>query len=63
MPPPDDNDDDDDRSRRNLAVLGAVVALLLISWLLIHLYTKNQDMENCRLEGRHDCDTIAVPNQ
>ena len=57
-PPPED-----DRGGGNLAVLVAVVVLLAVGWLVMHFYMKNQAMENCRIEGRRDCDPITVPNQ
>ena len=58
-----DNEPEDDRGAGNRAVLIAVVVLLAIGWLVMHFYMKNQAMETCRLEGRRDCDPIAVPNQ
>lgn len=52
---------DDDRGSNNLVVLVAVIVLLAVAWLTLHLYMKNQAMENCRIEGRRDCDAIAMP--
>lgn len=57
------DDDDDGRGFNNVVVLIGVAVLLAIAWFVIHLYVKNQAMENCRIEGRRDCDPIAVPSQ
>jgi hypothetical protein len=54
---------EDDRGAGNLAVLAAVVALLAIGWFLMHEYSANRQMENCRIEGRRDCDPIPMPGQ
>jgi hypothetical protein len=53
----------DNRGFNNLAVAVGVIVLLAIAWLVIHFYMQNQRMENCRVEGRRDCDPITVPNQ
>jgi hypothetical protein len=52
---------DDDRGHNNLLVLVVVIVLLAIAWFLIHEYSANQAMENCRIEGRRDCDAIPMP--
>jgi hypothetical protein len=55
--------DEDDRGSGNLAVFVAVAVLVAVAWFLIHEYNANQQMENCRIEGRRDCDPVSVPNQ
>jgi hypothetical protein len=60
-PPP--NGDDDSRGSGNAAVAIGIVLLLAVAWLVMHFYIKNQQMENCRIEGRRDCDPISVPSQ
>jgi hypothetical protein len=55
--------DGDDRGSGNAAVLIGIVVLLAIAWFVLHLYEKNQQMENCRLEGRRDCNPITIPSQ
>lgn len=62
MPDEQPPEDDDDRGAGNLAVFVAVLVLLAAGWLVMHFYMKNQAMETCRLEGRRDCDPIALPN-
>jgi len=56
-------DHDDERGTHNVAVAIAVFVLLAIAWFLIHEYNANQQMENCRIEGRRDCDPVSIPNQ
>ena len=60
---PTPDDDDDSRGSGNAAVAIGIVFLLAIAWLVLHFYIKNQQMENCRIEGRRDCDPILVPSQ
>jgi hypothetical protein len=55
--------DSDDRGFNNAVVAIAVIVLLVIAWIVIQKFVANQQMENCRIEGRRDCDPIAVPNQ
>lgn len=57
-----DDEDPDDRQFNNLAVAIAVIVLVAIAWFLIQKFEANQQMENCRIEGRRDCDPIDVPN-
>jgi hypothetical protein len=52
---------EDDRGHNNAVVLVAVIVLLAIAWFLIHEYSVNQAMENCRIEGRRDCAPIQMP--
>jgi hypothetical protein len=59
----DEPPEEDDRGTGNLAVLAAVVVLLAIGWFVMHEYSANQQMENCRIEGRRDCDPIPLPSQ
>jgi hypothetical protein len=56
QPEPDDN-----RGHNNLLVALAVIVLLVIAWIVIQKYAANQRMENCRIEGRRDCDAIPIP--
>jgi hypothetical protein len=53
----------DDRGPGNAAVAIAVILLLAIAGFLIHEYNAYRWMENCRIEGRRDCDPIPIPNR
>ncbi len=58
----DEQPPEDDRGAGNLAVFVAVAVLLAIGLFVMHEFSVNQQMENCRIEGRRDCDPIPVPN-
>ena len=61
--PQDEPPDDDNRNFANIVVAIAVIVLVALAWFLIQKYEANQQMENCRIEGRRDCDPIPIPNQ
>jgi hypothetical protein len=63
MQSPKPPDDDDRRRFGNIAAAVAVIALLAIAWFVFRALAANQAMENCRIEGRRDCDPIPIPNQ
>ena len=57
------DDDEKARDRTNLVVLGIAAAIVLIGLLSLWLMHHYQAQENCRIEGRRDCDPIALPQQ
>ena len=61
MSMPDDNGDE--RERTNYLVLGIAVAIVAVGIFLMWLLNHYQQQENCRIEGRRDCDPIQIPNQ
>jgi hypothetical protein len=52
----------DDRGFTNAVVAVAVIVLLAVAWIVVQKFIANQQMENCRIEGRRDCDPVQVPN-
>jgi hypothetical protein len=54
--PPEAGDDDGGGSNRGpLVGLAVVVVLALIGWIVVHSLQSNAKIEDCMLEGRHDC--------
>lgn len=59
----DDNfDEDAERDRTNRLVFLVAVVIVAVGLGLLWLMKHYQNAENCRLEGRRDCDPISVPN-
>jgi hypothetical protein len=60
--PEDDHDDDEARTRTTwVAAIAFVVIAGLGVWLAHALY-ENLQLQKCVLEGRHDCNPIAIPD-
>ena len=56
--------EDDNRGSANVAAVIAVIALLVIAWILIQKYAANVQMENCLIEGHRDCSPVTIiPSQ
>jgi hypothetical protein len=56
------DDDEEGRDRANYLVLGIAVAIVAIGIFLMWLLQHYQQQENCRIEGRRNCDPIQIPN-
>jgi hypothetical protein len=56
--PPRPDDHDDGPNRGPVVALAAIIVLAIIGWLVIRGLQDNSKMQDCLLEGRHDCAPI-----
>ncbi|MGH6877747.1 MAG: hypothetical protein ACREHV_10275 [Rhizomicrobium sp.] len=60
-PPPPDDDEDGARWKFLLA-LAAIVAIVVIGFLIVWKMWQNEKLQECVITGRRDCAPIQIPD-